>query len=71
MPLTQAEFDDVVKLTCPHCGAGNTPRFRSDTNEWVHDFSCDIHKGKSITHTFCLASGIRRVFAEQQANAQA
>ena len=58
MPLTPTEFDELVKLTCPHCAAGNVPRMRDDTGEMVHDY---VGKG-SFSHTFCLASGLRKAY---------
>ena len=34
---------------------GHTLRFRSDTDEWVHDFI----KGETFDHRFCYATALR------------
>jgi hypothetical protein len=62
MPLTPVEFDAMVKATCPRCAAGNVPRWRPETSEYCHDFG-----GKAqFSHTFCLATGLRKVYEAQQ-----
>ena len=51
---------------CPHCAAGNVPRWRSATREWTHDYVDEVFtlvngvavmqkvKG-AYAHTLCLA----------------
>lgn len=62
MPLTQDEFETAVKASCPHCAAGFAARYRDDTKEFVHDFTA---RG-SFSHTFCLASGLRKAYDQGQ-----
>lgn len=57
--MNKAEVIDMINVACPHCRGGNPPRFRGDSSEWVHDFV----KGSQISHTFCLADGIRKKYA--------
>lgn len=60
--MTPDELDAAIKATCPHCAAGNKPRWRPETSEWTHDIG-----GKAqFSHTFCLASGLRKTFGEKQ-----
>jgi len=62
MPLTPEELTEMVNQTCPRCKDGNAPRFREDTKEWVHDTG---GRG-SFSHTFCLATGLRKVYEAQK-----
>jgi hypothetical protein len=57
MPVTQEEFDQIVKATCPQCASGRAVRFRDDTQEFVHDMTVST----GYSHTFCLATGVRKV----------
>lgn len=57
--MTRDEVIDLINLACPHCRGGNPPRERDDTEEWVHD----IIKGPHVTHTMCMADGIRKKYA--------
>ena len=52
------------RVTCPHCAAGNPPRWRSTTREWIHDYVDElftehdgivtIYKRKgAFAHTIC------------------
>ena len=62
MPLTAEEFIEMVNQTCSRCRDGSVPRYREDTKEWVHDSG-----GKAqFSHTFCLATGLRKVYEAQQ-----
>ena len=62
MPLTEDEFTEMVNQTCPRCAAGSVPRYRPETKEWAHDFG-----GKAqFSHTFCLATGLRKVYEAQK-----
>ena len=29
-------------MICPHCAAGNLPRWRSTTREWIHDYVDEV-----------------------------
>jgi hypothetical protein len=58
MPLDPDEYDEMCRQTCPQCASGNVPRFRPETKEWVHDSG---GRG-SFSHTFCLATGLRKVY---------
>lgn len=49
--MTKSDFEEIVKLVCPHCRAGLVAKFRIDTNEWVHT--------TASSHTICWASGFR------------
>lgn len=58
--MTQQEFDEIVKATCPHCQKGSVPRQRYDTKEWTHDFVSP--SGGTFArqgHTLCLATHLR------------
>jgi hypothetical protein len=63
--VTQAEFDAQCKALCPHCAAGEVVRVRSDTNEWVHDFSFGGDKAgtpfgrRQLGHGICQAHAFR------------
>lgn len=60
--MTRSEYEEAIATTCPHCRAGNEPRFRKETSEWVHD----LVKGTSFSHTLCLATDLRNSrFAEE------
>lgn len=74
MRLTDTEFEQLCRQTCVSCGKahqmqvrdekGHTLRYRSDTNEWVHDFVKKIPlgtalKAEQIDHRYCLATKLR------------
>jgi hypothetical protein len=61
MPLTADEFAVACNETCPVCKAGRPVRFRSDTNEWTHDYNVS----GGFSHSFCLATGLRKFYASQ------
>ena len=65
MTDTQPTFDEQCKALCPHCAAGEVVRLRTDTNEWVHDWSFGGKDPKTGTpvgrgHGICLANEIRK-----------
>ncbi len=64
MPVTAEEFDQICKATCPQCASGRAVRFRDDTQEWVHDMTV----GSGFSHTFCLATGVRKALKVQDAS---
>lgn len=68
MPLTKTEFDDTVKLCCRLCAAGNQPRWRPETSEYCHDIIREQGNGHSMTHSYCLATGLRRAYDEGKLN---
>lgn len=68
MPLTRDEYEEVVKLSCRHCAAGNEPRWREETREYVHDVTRPLPNGGIVSHSFCLATGIRRAYQEGKLN---
>ena len=44
----------MIEKTCPHCAKGNKPRWRSDTQEIVHDFAETITPtSRVVGHTIC------------------
>jgi hypothetical protein len=57
MTITQADLQEIIKHTCPHCNAGIAVRQREDTKEWVHDRS--VKSTGQFTHTICLANWLR------------
>lgn len=61
--MTQKEFDDIVKATCPHCAKGMIARQRHDTKEWVHYFTQPIGEKYAVSarqgHSLCLATHLR------------
>lgn len=61
--ITLDEFDEIVRLVCPHCRKGDASRFRADTKEHVHDTT-----DKSVTsHTICWATSLKTSrFAENK-----
>lgn len=60
MPLTPDEFAEACKQSCKHCATGNVPRYRTDSQEYVHDFTTRA----SFSHTFCAASGLRKAYEQ-------
>ena len=56
-----AELADLIATTCPHCARGVPVRYRSETQEFVHD----IHKGLSFAHSLCLANGLRLKYQDK------
>jgi hypothetical protein len=63
--VTQDEFDAKCKELCPHCAAGEVVRQRTDTLEWVHDFSIGGDPPnkpfgrRSMGHGICQAHAFR------------
>lgn len=61
--MTQQEFDEIVKATCPHCQKGYIPRRRADTGEYVHDFVQPTGAPTAPVarqgHSLCLATHLR------------
>ena len=54
-----SEIEDKIKELCPHCKAGEPVRRRSDTGEWVHDFSfgaVDPKTGQKTGRGHCICS---------------
>ena len=62
MPLTADEFSDACRKTCPRCDAGNEPRWRPETKEFVHDSGTKTQ----FTHAYCLATGLRKFYEAQK-----
>ena len=62
--MTLLEFETKCRDLCPHCAAGEHVRFRTDTNEHVHDWSFGtvdpkIGRRTGIGHGICLAHELR------------
>lgn len=49
--MTPEDFQEIVKLVCPHCRDGKEAKQRPDTKEWTHS--------TATSHTICWASGFR------------
>jgi hypothetical protein len=78
--MTPVELDAACAAACPHCAVGNRPRFRPETQEYVHDYAArdsDVltpglaKQGGPVrlargtfAHTFCLATSLRREHRE-------
>ena len=58
--MTAEEFETGCGQICPHCKDGNAPRFRSDTQEWCHDFTRHAGTAKQFSHLWCFASDFRK-----------
>lgn len=59
--MTREEYQEAILAICPLCRRGLAVRKRLDTSEFVHDYAT----GASMSHTLCLASGLRNSrFAE-------
>ena len=63
--MTDDEFEARCKELCPHCAAGEKVRQRTDSLEWVHDFSfgeTDKKIGRPIGmgHSICSAHEFRK-----------
>lgn len=56
MPLTKLEYEEALRVMCPHCAAGNVPRRREDTGEIVHDLGV----GNKNIHTICWSNHFRK-----------
>jgi hypothetical protein len=55
-PKSAEDLEQVCKEICPACAASDPLRYRSDSNEWVHD----VHGQKgAFAHKFCLAHNYR------------
>jgi hypothetical protein len=62
--VTLLEFETKCRDLCPHCAAGEHVRQRTDTSEWVHDWSFGgmdpkIGRRTGIGHGICLAHDLR------------
>jgi hypothetical protein len=59
--MTRAEFDQQCRDLCPHCKDGIALRYRSDTNEHVHDGALQIPGtlGRRQSHAICHAHEFR------------
>lgn len=62
------EFAEKCKELCPHCKAGERVRLRTDSLEWVHDFSfgtIDPKTGRptGMGHGLCQAHEFRKANA--------
>lgn len=60
--MTREQFESECQKLCLHCKDGICLRYRSDTNEWVHDGAIQIPGtlGRRHSHAFCLASDFRK-----------
>ena len=63
--MTSEEFEAKCKELCPHCAASEAVRIRTDTGEYVHDFSFgarDPNTGRStgVGHAICQAHEFRK-----------
>ena len=47
---------EMLKELCPHCQQGNAPRYRSETDELVHD----LGNGNRFVHTLCFGTAYMR-----------
>lgn len=57
--LPDEDFRAIIRLVCPHCGAGSVATRRADTGEWVHNSSVAVGGGRQFSHTLCWANGLR------------
>lgn len=74
-PAVIAAFEAVCAACCPHCAAGSTVRYRSETREWVHDYVARDHAidtpdlarqggplrlmPGTVAHTLCQVTDLR------------
>lgn len=63
--MTPAEFEAKCKELCPHCKAGEAVRMRTDTGEYVHDFSFGVvdpllGRPRGMGHSICQAHEFRK-----------
>jgi len=58
-PLSSVDFDAICLLVCPHCAAGDMPRLRESTKEWVHSTHRVVRAGSSFSQGICWAHGLR------------
>jgi hypothetical protein len=70
--------EELIPKMCPHCAAGNAPRRRPETGEWVHDYDArnsDVEipgqggptrllRG-TFAHTLCQATDLRNGAAHE------
>jgi hypothetical protein len=66
MPLTEDEFVEAVNGTCKHCAAGSPVRYRTETKEYVHDWVGERGAARTMSHAFCLATGLRKFYEGSQ-----
>ena len=59
MPLSDEDFDKLATENCPYCKRGNVVRYRTDSDEYVHDSIT----GASFSHSICLSNGMRKARA--------
>lgn len=58
-PLSRVDFEAIVRIVCPHCRAGDPPRKRASTGEFVHTTNRAGPRGGNFSHTICWAHGLR------------
>lgn len=58
-PLSREDFLAICNLVCPHCAAGDAPRLRQSTLEWVHSTHRVVRQGGAFSHGICWAHGLR------------
>jgi len=58
-PLFAEDFQEIVRLVCPHCRTGHEATQRDDTKEWVHTITAPRGNANVITHGICWANGLR------------
>jgi hypothetical protein len=57
--LTADDFQNIVKLVCPHCAAGDIASKRDSTGEWIHNRMRTASAGSQFSHGLCWASRLR------------
>jgi hypothetical protein len=74
MPVTREEYNEIIKMVCPHCRTGTALRQRKDTGEFIHEnvmievVIADTPTGVPVGGKFerrtgtilCWADGLRR-----------
>ena len=63
--MSTDEFEAKCREMCPRCDRGDPVRLRTDTGEWVHDWSYGGQDPKTgrligVGHGICLADGLRK-----------
>jgi hypothetical protein len=53
-----ADFDELCRLVCPICNQGGDFRYRSETQEYVHD----VVTKNNFAHSICWANGLRKKY---------
>jgi hypothetical protein len=57
--LSRSDFDEIARLVCPHCAAGDLARRRESSGEWVHSTMRTVGTGGAFTHGLCWANRLR------------